>query len=221
MIFKSKKTMIAPSILSADFSRIGDEVSKLKSAGADIVHCDVMDGHFVPNLTFGAKFIKDLRKTSDLPFDVHLMISEPERYVGDFIKAGANSITFHFEAQNKPEKLLSEIRAANVMCGLAVSPDTPISAIEKYVPMCDIIVVMSVYPGFGGQKFIEKSYEKIKSLKAFIEKNDCDTLIEIDGGVTFENASLIKKCGADILVAGNAVFGADDIAKAVETLRKV
>ncbi len=221
MKFKSKKVMIAPSILSADFACIGKEVARLKEGGADIVHCDVMDGHFVPNLTFGAKFVKDLRKMSDLHFDVHLMISDPEKYVNDFIKAGADSITFHYEAQGKPEELLSAIQSANVMCGLAISPDTPVCEVEKYIPMCDIILIMSVYPGFGGQKFIESSYEKIKNVKEIIARTDSKTLIEIDGGVVFSNVSDIKKCGADIIVAGNAVFGSDDVKAAIENLRNL
>lgn len=221
MKFKSKKVIIAPSILSADFACIGKEVARLKEGGADIVHCDVMDGHFVPNLTFGAKFVKDLRKMSDLHFDVHLMISDPEKYVNDFIKAGADSITFHYEAQGRPEELLSAIRSANVMCGLAISPDTPVCEVEKYIPMCDIILIMSVYPGFGGQKFIESSYEKIKNVKEIIARTDSKTLIEIDGGVVFSNVSDIKKCGADIIVAGNAVFGSDDVKAAIENLRNL
>lgn len=219
MRFEKGKAMIAPSILSADFSRIGEEVSELKKAGADIIHCDVMDGHFVSNITFGAKFVKDLRKIVDLPYDVHLMISEPEKYAGDFIDAGADSITFHYEALNRPAELLSQIRAAKVMCGLALSPDTPVSAIRKYIPMCDIILVMSVYPGFGGQKFIEATYSKLTELKEITSKESPNTLIEIDGGVTISNAEKIKKCGVDILVAGNAVFCASDKSEAVKKLR--
>jgi len=208
---------IAPSILSADFSKMGEEINKIKNA--DLIHCDVMDGRFVPNLTFGMKMIADIKKVENIPLDVHLMIDSPENYLEEFIKAGADYLTFHIEATKKIELCLDIIGKHNKKRGIAISPDTPVSMLEPYIKFCDIIVVMSVYPGFGGQKFILASLDKIAGLKKMIEDKKSSALIEVDGGVTLENANEIIKAGADILVAGNTVFTHSDPKAAIERLR--
>ncbi len=212
-------TMIAPSILSADFSKMGEDVKALEKANADIIHIDVMDGMFVPNITFGPKMVKDIRKITSLPFDVHLMITDPKKYVAEFAKAGADYITFHIEAEKNAEELLKEIKALGVKCGIVVSPDTEITAIENVVHLCDMVLVMSVYPGFGGQKFIEKSLDKIATLKEWKEKNGYKYLIEIDGGINMDTVAMAKNAGAEVLVAGNAVFSQPDMAKAILELK--
>jgi len=214
-----KTAKIAPSILSADFSRMGDQIRLIQNA--DLIHCDVMDGRFVPNLTFGMKMIADIKKTTALPLDVHLMIEEPEKYIEQFIKAGADWLTFHVEATKNIEHCLSLIRTHSIKGGVAISPDTPVTMLDPYIKDCDIIVIMSVYPGFGGQKFIESSIEKIAALKKMIKDKNAHTLIEVDGGVTLENAKDIIGAGADILVAGNTVFGASDPKAAIEKLRSL
>ena len=214
-----KNTLVAPSILSADFARMGEEVKSLKSIGADIVHVDVMDGMFVPNLTFGFKMISDLRPLSDLCFDVHLMIAEPKRYVERFVKAGSDIVTIHLEAEKDIDGTLDIIKNAGAKCGLAINPDTPVEKLEPYVGKLDLILIMSVFPGFGGQKFIEQSYERLTKAAALRDKYAPHALVEVDGGVNTENACAIARSGADILVAGNAVFGAADRAAAVAKIR--
>ncbi|MCL2555557.1 MAG: ribulose-phosphate 3-epimerase [Firmicutes bacterium] len=211
------KTKIAPSILSADFSKMGEQIEMISNA--DFIHCDVMDGRFVPNLTFGMKMIKDIKKTTNIPLDVHLMIEEPENYIEEFIKSGADYLTFHIEATKKIDHCLDLIHLHNIKGGLAISPDTPIYTVESHLNKCDIIVVMSVYPGFGGQKFIPASLEKITALKKMITDKNFNTLIEVDGGVTFDNAKNIMDAGADILVAGNTVFGNKKPKNAIKTLQ--
>ena len=213
-----RKTLISPSILTADFGNIGQAVQKLERAGADYVHCDVMDGRFVPNLTFGSKFVSDLKSYTRLPLDVHLMISRPDLYIDRFVDAGANVITFHVEADCDAKKTLTDIKARGVKAGLAVSPDTPIGVVEQYLDFTDVILLMSVYPGFGGQKFIEESYARARGIKNMILSKGLSTLLEIDGGVNFENAGKIKDSGVDILVAGSAVFSASDMGEAIGRL---
>jgi len=203
-------TKFAPSILSADFARMGEEVAKLKDYGADYIHCDVMDGVYVPNITFGMPMIKSIRPYTDLPIDAHLMISKPEKYVERFCDAGADIVTFHPEASDNVLAALSTIKAKGKKCGLALNPDKNIELIEPYFDMLDMIVIMSVYPGFGGQKFIPDVLTKAKKISEMIEKSGKNIELEIDGGVCLENVDEIKSYGLNVLVAGSAFFGAID-----------
>ena len=214
------KIKIAPSVLSADFSKMGEEIKRIERGGADLVHCDVMDGVFVPNITFGIKMVKDIRKTTTLPLDVHLMIVHPEKYVEQFAQAGADYITVHWEAcQDNLAEVLNLIKSTGKKCGAVINPDTPVEKIEKVIPLCDMVLVMSVFPGFGGQKFIPSVLEKCKQIKEIIAKTGKDILLEIDGGINRETVLLAKENGVDIAVAGNAVFGAEDIAQEINILQ--
>ena len=211
---------IAPSILSADFSKMGEEVLSLQQGGADLIHCDVMDGVFVNNITFGIKMVEDLHKITNLPLDCHLMIVHPEKYVERFAKAGADIITVHYEAcQDNLEDVLKLIKSTGVRCGAVINPDTPVSKIEKVIPLCDMVLVMSVVPGFGGQKFIPESLDKLREVKAIVQKLGKDIDIQIDGGVNAENVALVKEAGANVIVAGNAVFKAQDRAEMIAKLK--
>ena len=216
----SNQVKIAPSILSADFSKMGEEVQSLEKSGADLVHCDVMDGVFVNNITFGIKMVEDLRKITTLPLDCHLMIVHPEKYVERFAKAGADSITVHYEAcQNNLKEVLTLIKNAGVKCGAVINPDTPVEKIQDVIPMCDMVLIMSVFPGFGGQKFIPEALDKLRQVKQIIEKCGKAIDLQIDGGVTAENIAQIKEAGANVIVAGSAVFKAPDRAKMIQNLK--
>ena len=215
-----KNIKIAPSILSANFAKMGEEVKSLEENGADVVHCDVMDGVFVNNITFGIKMVEDLRKITTLPLDCHLMIVHPEKYVERFAKAGADIITVHFEAcQDNLEDVLKLIKSTGVKCGAVINPDTPVEKIASVIPLCDMVLVMSVFPGFGGQKFIPEALNKLREVKAIADKAGKEIDIEIDGGVNMENVALVKEAGANVIVAGSAVFNAPDRAKAIATLK--
>jgi ribulose-phosphate 3-epimerase len=203
-------TKIAPSILSADFACIKDEVAAVERNGASYVHLDVMDGRFVPNITWGPKVIGDLRKHTKLTFDCHLMIVEPERYVEQFRKAGADIITFHLEATPHAQRLLSYIRSLGAKAGISICPQTPVSALEDLMEDIDLILVMSVNPGFGGQTFIPRSLEKIRQARALVERSGARCEIEVDGGITLQNARSVAQAGADVLVIGSGIFDTPD-----------
>ena len=215
------KIKISPSILSADFSQLGNEIKRLEKGGADLIHVDVMDGHFVPNLTIGPPVIKVLRQYSTLPFDVHLMISPVHKYIKDYAEAGADIITIHPEATENIESSVSLIKKLNKKIGLSLNPDTSIEIIEKFLSSIDLVLIMSVYPGFGGQKFIPNVVNKIKKLKSIKEKQNLKFDIEVDGGINFDNSKLVIAAGANILVSGTTIFKNNngDIKKNIETLK--
>ena len=215
-----KQVKIAPSILSADFSKMGEEVRSLEESGADLVHCDVMDGVFVPNITFGMKMVEDIRKVTSLPLDCHLMIVNPEKYVQGFANAGADIITVHYEAcKDNLANVLKQIKDAGVKCGAVINPDTPVSAIADVIPLCDMVLVMSVFPGFGGQKFISSVVDKVREIRAIADGLGQDLDIQIDGGISAENAALVREAGANVLVAGSAVFKAENRADMIAKLK--
>ncbi len=211
---------IAPSVLSADFAKMGEEIKSVEKAGADIIHLDVMDGVFVPNITFGIKMVADVRRITSLPLDCHLMIVHPEKYVKDFAKAGADYITVHYEAcgENLKDTLLL-IKENNVKCGLVINPDTSVEKIGNLIPLCDMVLVMSVFPGFGGQKFIADVLDKCRAIRKIIDENNLDCLLEIDGGINADTAKSAREAGCDVLVAGSAVFGASDRVAAISAVR--
>lgn len=202
--------IIAPSILSADFSRLGEEVESLDRTSAEWIHFDVMDGVFVPNISFGFPVLDAVRKVSSKLLDVHLMITEPERYVERFAQAGAAYITFHIEATSDPKACIELIRRSGAKVGISVKPATPVSAVAPYLKMVDMVLVMSVEPGYGGQKFIESSVDKVRELKEMIQTANPSCLIEMDGGISSLNSIRLFEAGADVLVAGSAVFKAED-----------
>ena len=211
---------ISPSILTADLANLGQEVKSLEQAGADLVHIDVMDGVFVPNISIGLPVVKSLRKQSDMFFDVHIMIVNPEKYADRFIDSGADLLTFHYEASENPAALLDSIRAGGIKSGISISPNTPVENVFELLPKCDVVLIMTVEPGFGGQKLIAKAAEKISVLKREIKRLGLDTQIEVDGGVNGENAAYLRELGADILVAGSYIFNAENRKEAIESLRK-
>ena len=215
-----KKIKVAPSILSADFSKMGEEVLSLEQCGADLVHCDVMDGVFVNNITFGIKMVEDLRKVTCLPLDCHLMIVHPEKYVERFAKAGADIITVHYEAcKDNLKEVLELIKSTGVKCGAVINPDTPVEKIKDVILLCDMVLVMSVFPGFGGQKFIPSALDKLREIRAIIDESGKEIDLQIDGGVTAENVAEIKAAGANVIVAGSAVFKAENRAAMIKKLK--
>lgn len=219
------KVKVAPSILSADFAAVGEAVKAIEKAGADLVHCDVMDGSFVEPITFGGQMVKNIRKITKLPLDVHLMIEHPKTQIKFFADAGADIITVHYEACAKIsptylKETLELIKSYGVKCGAVINPDTPAEKIFGVIADCDMVLVMSVFPGYGGQKFIPSTLENVKKVREYAMANGkTDLDIEIDGGVTQDNAELIRAAGANVLVAGSAVFGAPDKAAAIAKIR--
>lgn len=211
---------IAPSILSANFANLSLDIHTIEEAGADMLHIDVMDGHFVPNLTLGAPIVNSLRKVTNLVFDVHLMIDNPEQYIKDFAFAGAQIITVHAEASKHLHRLLQMIRNEGVKASIALNPATPISVLEYLLNDLDMILIMSVNPGFGGQKFIPSIYDKISSLKEYLNKKNKNIPIQVDGGVGLDNIKKVCQCGADIIVSGSAIFYSKNIKETIALMKK-
>jgi len=218
-----KKVQISPSILSADFSKLSSEIKKLEEGGADMIHVDVMDGHFVPNLTIGPPVIKSLRSHTNLPFDVHLMISPVHKYIKNFSDAGADIITIHPEATDSLIDSINHIKNLKKKAGVSLNPDTKISVVEKYLDKIDLILIMSVYPGFGGQKFIPEVLSKIKTLSEIKKNKNLNFDIEVDGGINFENSKSVIEAGANILVSGTTIFkeNSGNIKKNIEILKSI
>ena len=216
-----KKIKISPSILSADFSQLGNEIKRLEEGGADMIHVDVMDGHFVPNLTIGPPVIKALRKYTKIPFDVHLMISPVHNFIKNFSDAGADIITIHPEATHDLKESIKRIKSFNKKAGVSLNPETSIEKVINILDLIDLVLIMSVNPGFGGQKFMEKTLEKVKLLRKEIDSRKLKTLIEIDGGINFENSKMAKAAGVDILVSGTTIFkeNGGNLKKNIQLLR--
>lgn len=211
-----KDTLIAPSILSADFSRLGEEIERMKNAGADMLHLDIMDGHFVNNISFGPCIVESARKSTDMFLDVHLMIETPLKYLDSFAKAGADGITFHIESQGDPKEIIKEIKNIGLSPAVALSPNTPLNKITPFTDDVDMVLIMTVVPGFGGQEFIKEMTVKIKELSKIYDKN-----IQVDGGINSKTAKIAKAAGANILVAGSYLFKSKDTKKAITSLKGV
>lgn len=212
--------LIAPSLLSANFLDLKADIEMINHSEADWFHCDVMDGRFVPNISFGIPVIQAIKKMAKKPLDVHLMIVEPEKYFEAFAKAGADIITFHYEACTHIHRAVQQIKSLGVKAGVVLNPHTPVSVLEDIIEDLDLVLLMSVNPGFGGQKYIERTYSKVEQLRRMIDQRGCNTMIEVDGGVSTSNASNIFAAGADILVAGNAVFASEDPITTIKLLKQ-
>jgi ribulose-phosphate 3-epimerase len=210
---------IAPSILSSDFSRLGEEIKAVEDAGADFIHLDVMDGHFVPNLTIGPGIVSAVKRVTSLPLDVHLMITNPEFFLEEFIEAGSDYLTVHAEVQPHLHRTVTRIRELGARAGVSLNPSTPAAALEEIVPCVDLVLVMSVNPGFGGQKFIPSSLEKIRTIRGMIDRHGGSALLEVDGGIKADNAGPVRDAGADVLVSGSGVFCTDDYRENISRIR--
>ncbi len=206
---------ISPSILSSDYGNLSSELKRMEACGADMLHIDVMDGHFVPNITLGAPIVKCIRKSSTLPFDVHLMISDPYKYIPDFVTAGSDIITFHAEADSDIEKTIDLILASGKKAGLSVKPKTPVEAVYPYLDKLSMVLVMTVEPGFGGQSFMEDMMPKVSAVRSEIDRRGLDVDIQVDGGINKDTISIAAKAGANVFVSGNAIFSSDDAEKTI------
>ena len=206
---------ISPSILSSDYGNLSSELKRMEACGADMLHIDVMDGHFVPNITLGAPIVKCIRKSSTLPFDVHLMISDPYKYIPDFVNAGSDIITFHAEADSDIEKTIDLILASGKKAGLSIKPKTPVEAVYPYLDKLSMVLVMTVEPGFGGQSFMEDMMPKVSAVRSEIDRRGLDVDIQVDGGINKDTISIAAKAGANVFVSGNAIFSSDDAEKTI------
>jgi ribulose-phosphate 3-epimerase len=212
---------LAPSILSANFAALGEDIRKVEDAGAHIIHVDVMDGHFVPNITIGPVVVRSIKKVTKLPLDVHLMITDPDKYIPAFVEAGASMLTVHAEATVHLDRTLNFIRSQNVLVGVSINPATPLSVVEHALGLADMLLIMSVNPGFGGQSFIPYTVEKIRRARQIIDERNYRCVIEVDGGIDGDTISTVVKAGAEVLVAGSAIFGAPDPGRKVKELLEI
>lgn len=211
---------ICPSILSADFSRLGEEILDVERAGVDLIHCDIMDGNFVPNISFGAKVVSTVNKITELPLDVHLMINNPEKYINDFFNAGADIISVHYENNLHLNRVINQIKNLGIKAGVVLNPATPVFMLEDILGICDLVLIMSVNPGFGGQRFIPESLNKVRQLRKLIDVNNFNCAIEVDGGIGIDNIKDVSYAGADMLVCGASIFESPDRRKTIHALRE-